>query len=47
MNEYKVTLELDEKINQEIIKATRIEYDDGVVLFYDNANLMAVVFNPI
>jgi hypothetical protein len=46
MNEYKVTIELDNQVSQEIIKATRIEYDNGFILFYENEILVATIFAP-
>lgn len=46
MNEFKVTIELDGKISQEIIKADRMEYLDGFILFYTNVELVASVFAP-
>ena len=47
MNEYKVTIEIDGKISQEIVKASRIEYYNGFILFYQDEALTSVIFAPV
>ncbi|ASU34399.1 hypothetical protein [Mucilaginibacter xinganensis] len=44
MNEYKVTIE---GFAPEFLKADRMEYKDGFVLFYIGEELTTVVFAPI